>query len=443
MSTELRLKDFIDVDLKVFSNLDNVRSIPSLIDGFKDSQRKAIFGALKSGSKEIKVAQLGSYASMVSHYAHGEVSMCDTISNLAQNFPGSNNVNLLEPIGQFGSILSPEPSSPRYIYTKPSAAMRKYLKPDDDLILEHRSEEGETYEPISYYPLLPMWIVNGVVGIGTGHSVKILSRDPVKVAEVVKKLVAGVNVQQRTIDAAMTPHFNGWKGVVVKGDSDTQWELHGVVEKVNTTTIRITELPITYDVDKFKAILIALMDAGKVKDFDNNSNDSGFDFVVNVPREVGRKTTDELKAIFKLVVKVGENVTLWDADNKLVRYDNVWAALQAFVEFRKAVYDKRKAAKLAVLRETRDWLDNRIAFTTYWNTKLVEPHKKNRKALTAEFDGVVDLKYFDRLLSLQISSLTMEKVEELKVERESIEADIKELNETSIEALYLKDLGAI
>lgn len=438
-----RLKDFINNDLKIFSNADNVRSIPSIIDGFKDSQRKAVFGVFTHGPSEIKVAQLGAHCSKVTAYQHGEDSMCETIVGLTQNFPGANNINLFTPIGQFGSIMSSEASAVRYIYTKQSPFLRKYLHRDDDLILESRYEEGQAMEPWNYFPIVPMWLVNGAAGIGTGHATKILPRDPKKVADLIKKLLQGVAVQQRTIDAAMTPYFQGWGGTVVKGASDTQWELHGKIEKINTTTLKVTHLPITYSVDKFKEILIALMDAGKVKDFDNNSTEDGFEFIITTPREVAKKTEDELKVLFKIVAKVGENVTLWNTAANLQRFDNAYAAMLAFIEFRKTMYGARKVKLLEALAEELNWNINRVKFITYWNTELKDPHKKKRAELEAEFSSVVDLKYIDRLLSLQISSLTMEKVEEATQAASSVKGEIEQLEKMSADDLYVRDLDTL
>lgn len=442
MSIDYRLKDFINTELREFSNYDNVRSIPSIIDGFKDSQRKAIFGAMTNGTGEIKLAQLSGIAALKTSYHHGEGSMGETLVGLAQNFPGSNNANLLEPIGQFGSILSPEAAAHRYIYTKPSKFLRQYIRKEDDPILKFREEEGQTLEPISYYPILPMWIVNGVVGIGTGHSVKILSRDPKKVASLVSKMVSGVSVQQKTIEAAMTPHFNGWGGEVVSlGESS--FELRGKLEVVNTTTIRIQTLPIGYDVDKYKGILIKLMDEGVVKDFDNNSTENGFDFLVTVPREVSRRDPETLHSLFKLSARVTENVTLWDTSGKLRRYTNVFEALQEFVEYRKGVYEVRKSKQLEILSEELGWLKNKIAFITYWNQKLKDPHKKTKEELRSELGKVIDEKYFDRLLALQIRSLTMEAVRELEKQVSDLTGERDTLEKTTTESMFVWDLKDI
>jgi DNA topoisomerase-2 len=374
------------------------------------------------------------------HYSHGEGSMAETIVGLAQNFPGSNNINLLEPIGQFGSILNGQSASPRYIYTKPSKFMRKMLRVEDDLILEHRVEEGVNLEPVNYFPILPLWLVNGVVGIGTGHSVKILPRDPKKISDLISKLAQGIAPQQKTIDDALLPYFGDWKGKVTKGDSDTQWEMTGVLEVVNTTTLRITELPVTYGVNRYKDILIGLMDKNIVKDFDNKSNEESFDFVVTIPREVGRKSLTELINIFKLVTKVGENVTLWNSKGALQRYESVYEALKEFVEFRLSKYTERKEKQLDEYQTEIDWLTAKYKFIEYWNTKLKDPHKKSEEELTELLSKVIDVKYVDRLLSLQISSLTMKKIDELKAQIEALKEKVNVLTSTSIETLYVTDL---
>jgi DNA topoisomerase-2 len=410
------------------------------VDGFKDSQRKVIYGMLQHGTSEIKVSQAGSYVAQITHYAHGEASLGSTIVGLAQNFPGSNNVNLLEPIGQFGSILNSASASTRYIFTKHSKFMRKILKIDDDLILESRMEEGINLEPISYFPIIPLWLVNGAVGIGTGHSVTILPRDYKTVVKLINSIISGTTPHQKTIDQAMLPSFNGWKGTVAKGESDSQWILTGKLEKVNTTTIRVTELPVTYGVNKYKDILIGLMDKGIVKDFDNNSNEESFDFVITVPREVGRKSESELINVFKLQTKVGENVTLWNSKGLLQRYDSVYEALQEFISFRLTKYQVRKDKLLELYGIDIRWLQNKAEFINQWNNKLKNPHLMSEDEITKALDGIVDVSYIDRLMALPIRSLTKQKMDELLEQIQKLEKQVETLISTSIEQLYSTDL---
>lgn len=435
----MRIKEFFDTDFKVFSQLDNVRSIPSLIDGFKDSQRKAIYALMMNGNSEIKVSQAAGFAALKTAYHHGETSMAETIIGLAQNFTGSNNVNLLEPIGQFGSILSSVSASPRYIFTKPSKQLREYLKTEDDCILEHNYEDGEKIEPKYFLPILPMWIVNGAIGIGTGHSVKILSRNPENIKTVIKAMLEGKNQRQTIIDNLLKPHFSGWKGEVIELEPG-RFELHGCIEVINTTTLRVTELPIGYGVDKFKEILSKLIDEGKVRDYDNNSTEKGFDFEIKVPREVGRLSVEELKSLFKLISRQTENLTLWDKDNRLKRYETVQEALKEFVDFRLEKYEVRRLKHIELLEDEVDFLRQKKLFILEWNS-LDNPGKLKLSELKEHMERKgVRIENHDRLFSLRVTSLSADLIAELEKEIADKVAKISDLNSTTATELYLKEL---
>ena len=143
--------DFVNKELVLFSNMDNERSIPSLVDGLKPGQRKVIYTCLKRNltKKEIKVAQLAGSVAEVSAYHHGEASLMGTIINLAQNFIGSNNINLLQPIGQFGTRLNggKDSASPRYIFTQLSPLARNIFNENDDAVLKYLLDDNQKIEP--------------------------------------------------------------------------------------------------------------------------------------------------------------------------------------------------------------------------------------------------------------------------------------------------------
>ena len=169
-------QDFVNKELVLFSNMDNERSIPCLVDGFKPGQRKVWFTCLKRNLvKELKVAQLAGSVSEKSAYHHGEASLMGTIIGLAQNFVGSNNINLLQPIGQFGTRLTggKDSASPRYytlhsthntkcythytlhtthytsryIFTALSPLARDIFNSDDDPILNYLVDDNMRIEP--------------------------------------------------------------------------------------------------------------------------------------------------------------------------------------------------------------------------------------------------------------------------------------------------------
>lgn len=439
----MKLQEFFNTEFKTFSSLDNVRSIPSIIDGFKDSQRKAVYGMLMNGQNEIRLSQAAGKFALLTHYAHGENSMADAIVGLAQDYPGSNNVNLFEPLGQFGSILSSESSSHRYIFTKPSKNLREYIKAEDDCILENRYEDGDKAEPLNFYPILPMWIVNGSVGIGTGHSVKILPRDPKNVKKCLERLLKDTSPRADTIAKLLTPAFNGWTGEVLDGDSSGKYELHGKIEVVNTSTLRVTELPVGYGVDKFKSILVDLMDKGKVKDYDNNSTEQGFNFEIKVPREVAKLSIPDLKKLFKLVSRQSENITLWDTDGKLKQFETVYDALKQFLDFRLEKYETRRVTQLSIIENEIDFLYAKKLFIKEWNL-LVNPNKTKMSDIEQLMikRGVKE-EYLPRLMSLRISSLTLEQIEELEDQIATKEKRRTHLNLTNANKMYVEDLSIV
>ena len=170
---KISYQDFINRELVLFSLYDNQRSIPSLCDGLKPSERKILYGCFKRNLKEeVKVAQLIGYISEHSAYHHGEQSLAMTIVGMSQNFVGKNNINLLIPIGQFGTrnMDGKDCASARYIYTTLNKVTRHIFNSNDFPLMNYIIEEGQKIEPNYYLPIIPMILVNGSEGIGTGWS---------------------------------------------------------------------------------------------------------------------------------------------------------------------------------------------------------------------------------------------------------------------------------
>jgi DNA topoisomerase-2 len=171
-ANEVSYADFVNKELIQFSMADNIRSIPSAVDGLKPSQRKVLFSCFKRKlTDEIKVAQLAGYVSEHSAYHHGEASLHGTIVNMAQNYCGSNNLNLLVPSGQFGTRLlgGKDAASPRYIFTKLDPLARLVFHKDDEALINYLDDDGLSIEPDHYVPIIPMVLVNGCDGIGEDY----------------------------------------------------------------------------------------------------------------------------------------------------------------------------------------------------------------------------------------------------------------------------------
>ena len=292
--------EFVNNEYIHFSHYDNARSIPHLMDGFKPSQRKVLYACLKRNLKsEIKVAQLTGYVAEHSAYHHGEASLQLTIVGMAQNFCGSNNINLLTPSGQFGTrrMGGKDAASARYIFTKLEPIARTIFHPDDDDLLNYLKDDGSTIEPEFYVPVIPMVLVNGAEGIGTGWSTFVNNYSPRDVIENIRRKLQGHDV------VPMKPFYAGFTGDV---STETEMEvLHkcfpniyalksqiieiegneksyrsfGKIERVDETTLLITELPLKKWTQEYKQFLDGMMvtdgkQVAEIKDFKENHTET-------------------------------------------------------------------------------------------------------------------------------------------------------------------------
>ncbi|CAJ1331141.1 unnamed protein product [Effrenium voratum] len=250
----LSYTDFIEKELSLFAKYDVERAVPSMVDGLKPGQRKVLFGCFKKKlSSEIKVAQLSGYVAENSAYHHGEASLQGTIIGMAQTFVGSNNINLLEPRGQFGSRLQggKDHAASRYIFTCLSKATRCIFPEEDDAVLEYQSEEGHQIEPRFYCPIIPLALVNGADGIGTGWSTSIPNYNP-------RDLIANVRlILRRQEPVAMTPWYRGFKGAVRPVENfPGKFEAMGVAQQKGRVRLEITELPVKRWTQDYKEWLV-------------------------------------------------------------------------------------------------------------------------------------------------------------------------------------------
>jgi len=248
----VRYKDFVDKELILYSMYDNVRSIPSVCDGLKPAQRKVLYACFKRNLKtEIKVAQLTGYVAEHTSYHHGEDSLAQTIIGMAQNFAGSNNINLLQPIGQFGTryMGGKEAASPRYLYTSLAKITRKIFREEDEPLLKYQIDEGQKVEPEYYLPILPMILVNGSEGIGSGWRSAIPNHNPRELVECIKRKMRGETIGQ------VLPWFNNYTGKIIEGEESSGFVCYGRYEILNDYTIQIDELPIKKWTKDYKLFL--------------------------------------------------------------------------------------------------------------------------------------------------------------------------------------------
>ncbi|XP_023932528.1 LOW QUALITY PROTEIN: DNA topoisomerase 2-alpha-like [Lingula anatina] len=473
--------DFINKELILFSNMDNERSIPSLIDGFKPGQRKVMFTCLKRNlQKEIKVAQLAGSVSEMSAYHHGEMSLMGTIINLAQNFVGSNNLNLLQPIGQFGTRLhgGKDAASPRYIFTALSPLARAVFNAHDEPLYKYCYDDNLKVEPQFYVPILPMVLVNGAEGIGTGWSTKIPNYDIREIVSNLKRLIDGEEPRP------MIPAFKNFIGTIEDHSGETI--CHGEVSILDDETIEITELPIRVWTQNYKESVLEPMLQGTdktpavISDYKEYHTDVTVKFVVKMTAEkLAQAEQVGLHKFFKLQTSISSNMVLFDKNGCLKKYDRAEDVLREFYDVRMEYYIKRKdylegllsAEALKLENQARficEKIDGEISIENKPKKELIQllvrrgydsdPLKAWREAQDklAEADrGGVETESddeqseasstaggpdFNYILNLPLWSLSKEKKEELLKQRDAKQEELRALRRKTPSCLWKDDL---
>jgi DNA topoisomerase-2 len=433
---EITIDRLFQEQYRPYANYDNERSLPNLIDGLKITQRKVLYTCLlKNVNIEMKVAQLASSVAYETQYHHGEQGISGVICNLAQDFTGSNNLNWLEPIGQFGSRLSPVPAAARYIFTKMSKNFRLYFRKEDDIILEHLYEDDFKIEPNFFVPILPGVLLNSSQGIGTGFASTILARDPVELAKYIRAKLSG-----KTKKLELLPHFRGFKGTVSRVDVN-KYQIQGCITRVNATQIKITELPVGMYLDDIKKQLNKLVENNSIKDYEDNSTEEGFDIDVIYQRGILNSMEDDIILDkLKLTTTVTENLTCWLPTGKLRKFDSVTAIIDYFIDWRLGKYTDRINRLIDILDLDIIDLNERIRFIYFYLDNV----DRFKNASKIELLGILEENAFDsKLLDMKIWNLTGDRIIELEERVKSLVQQKVELQETTNIVLYAKELEQI
>ena len=458
--------EFIDRELIHFSKYDCDRSIPNLMDGLKISLRKIIYSAFKMNLQtEIKVAQFSGYVSKEACYHHGEASLNAAIVGMAQNFVGSNNINLLMPNGQFGTRLQggKDSASERYIFTQLNGITRTLFPAEDDHILEYLNDDGTLVEPIFYAPIIPMVLVNGSKGIGTGFSTDIMCYNPLQIIEYLKKKL-GQTLEEEP--EPFLPYYEGFQGQVTKL-SEERFLFKGVYEKVGPDRIRVTELPVGYWTEDFKELIEELIEptvgkdgkkvAASVKDYDDTSKDTNVDFTITFAKgrldELEQVKADYgcngLEKLLKLyTTNTTTNMHLFDAKDVLQKYEKVTDIIDAYYEVRLNLYGSRKDFMIRALERDLVVLSNKAKYIQENLDGTIDLRKKKREEvqtmLTEKgYDKIDDDEDYRYLVKMPMDSVTEENVEKLLKEKGTKEATLEQVKKTSVQEMWSGELNAL
>jgi len=471
--SKIAYTQFVHEELKHFSNYDNIRSLPHVMDGLKPSQRKILWSAFKRNlTSEIRVAQLAGYVSETAAYHHGEMSLTGAIVGMAQNFVGSNNLNLLAPNGQFGTRLmgGDDSASPRYIYTQLMPVVRSLIKKEDDAILTYMEDDELKVEPETYLPIVPLVLINGALGIGTGFSTNIPPYNPVDVTGAIKSRLSGSKTSLS--DTALTPWWYGFRGTVRQAPGNPhEWITKGLYEFQGdeTMTVKITELPVGCWTKDYKIFLDKMMtdqeeakaEAKKlgiaaplswIKSYEEAYTDVKPDFIIYMDSDAyytGLAYPSQFEKQFKLETSHRTtNMVAFNTKGHIHKYLNTGEILEEFYGKRLDAYGERKAHELTRLATELRELQARLLFVKAVVEKRLVIANVEDEALLLALKGLglpalsegEGLKGYEYLLRMRVDRLKASAVAELESEVAKVRASHTALAGTSSETLWLKDL---
>tara|TARA_B110000208_G_scaffold186457_1_gene243044 strand:+ start:245 stop:3718 length:3474 start_codon:yes stop_codon:yes gene_type:complete len=455
---DLTFNDFVDKELIHFSNADNTRSLPCIMDGLKPSLRKVLFCAFKRKlTTEIKVAQLSGYTSEHSAYHHGEVSLEGTIKNMAQDFVGSNNVNYLEPIGQFGSRLQggKDAAQSRYIFTKLNPITRSIFNEADDIMCKFLDDDGMGIEPEYYYPIIPTILVNGSQGIGTGYSTSIPMYNPMDICDYIKTKISNEESQ-----ISLKPWYRGFKGKI-ESTSKGSFITRGKFRITKNNTINITELPINVWTEKYIEILEKYMidrtnkesAAYFIRDIKDDSTEDSVNITIKMnpytisswSNKMGRDGISVLENKLKLTSTIStSNIYAFDENLQIKKY-TIDSIINDWYTVRKGIYVKRRLYLLEKLKKELDIIKYKTRFITEIVDDIRIINKKPKATIIQELkdsDYPKFKKSYDYLLKMDLYKLTYEEIESLKHKCSMKQAEYDVLYGKEPTQLWIDDLDS-
>ena len=479
---EVYYDDFINKELIHFSHSDNLRSIPDICDGLKPSQRKVLYSCFKRNLKqEIKVAQLAGYVSENSGYHHGEASLHGTIINMAQNYCGSNNINLLMPNGQFGSrrLMGKDHASPRYIFTELNKITDYIFRKEDEAILKFRIDDGDIVEPHRYYPIIPMVLVNGTEGIGTGYSSNVPLFNPL---DIIKNLKLYLDNKKL---CKLIPWYKKYDGEIKENKKKDKnkneiiyYDIKGKYEIINENTILIKEIPINVSIENYKEKLenfliveekkTAKKDKKNVKDTKKKNEDTLF---IEDYKEIINKGMDEdtiniqitlknnvlqkfiknnlIEKMFKLESTISINNMHLYENNVITKYNNPNEIIEKYSKIRLEKYEERRKYIVKYLENELEVLFYKKKYIQQvLDDEIIIKHQKRSEII----NRLIELKYpelsisngenksYDYLTGFLLFSLTKEKIEELMNKYDNAKEELEFYKNTTAKDIWLKEL---
>lgn len=444
----IKVSEYFNNDLIDYAAYDNIRKIPSYIDGMKMSQRKVIYTLIKKYPKDfVKTETLANVAAAYTNYLHGANNLSVVCATMTQPFTGANNYTLTNGnSGGWGCRINPTVAAPRYTRLQLSSITKGALLEDDEEIIGRQFFEGDYIEPKFFVPVFPLLFLNGSNGLSTGFSCTIYPRNPDDIITYIKKRLSGV----KSPKVELVPWFRGFKGEIKKNPENGTYESVGIVKKINATKYEITELPVGMEYQKYVSILDKLCEDKIINDYDDccDPKTDSILFVLKTTRQFTNKYSDidALVKLLKLSKTLPENLNCIDENNRVREFSSVEEIIDAYIDVRLAFYEKRKEYLIEKLKNRLIVLASKYLFCKGVISNTIKIAKQSKANIIAQLEKIEKIHKqddsYDYLLRMPIHSISKETMESLSAEIDELKQLLRELVGKSLEDMWNEDLKA-
>ncbi|WP_372653780.1 DNA gyrase subunit A [Halobacteriovorax sp.] len=373
------------------------RAIPYLKDGLKPGQRRILFTLWKNQSKGLMKVSSATGLVLTLH-PHGPASVESAIVNMAQDYTFSNNYPLIDKKGYFGERMETSPAASRYIECKLGKISQILLFDDMDQVEMIPNYDEKVMEPLNLLPKLPLMLLNGAEGIGTGFSSVIPSFSH---KEIINSMISFLE----TGKAKKLKPFNNGYNLPIERDQRGRLIFNMGFEEVDGT-IYINELPRGYDAQKIYKYLTKYMEADFIKDFVDSSVDNDVKIELIFKRGA-EKTLKEVEAEMGTASTQVPNYTLISERGVRI-FDKPEEIIEIFSGQRLAVVKRRYELRCQGLKDKIQQNNEIIKFIKKKEYE-VATKSKNRKSFV-EYLGKKKYVYNDYLADMPIYRMTKEEV---------------------------------
>jgi len=465
----LGIVDFINKEWIHYAHYSTARAIANICDGLKISQRKVLWGMIDIGCwKEQKLSGIQGKIGESSGYHHGETSMQQAMVKMAQSYPGSNNLNLLYPAGQFGTrrMNGADASGARYISTFLQAFVQILFQSEDSkLLIKNRSDENKEIEPRFYIPIIPMVLVNGCSGMGTGYKTFIPQFNPLEIIDCIKTLL---NTNGNGTIHNLTPWYHNFQGIIEPDKEKGGYNCKGMWKRLNAKEIHISELPIgsnkamsfeayKYYLEKLLPNSTAKTKPVEIQDFHYVPSDIQAHFTIKFKNKTQLDKlieTNQLESKLKLITHIDTSkMYLFNELNQMTKFESANEILMHHFRIRLIYYEKRKQLLIEEKDKEIVKLSAKARFFEMINNNKLKILRQKKDIVIAQLkaykfpilknkDGKVDERY-GYLLRLPIAGVTDEEIAKYRADRDVVIEELEILKRTSPSDLWLTDLDEL